>query len=85
MSSFDATTLDGERFRSKKAFREAVRDTPDNVLLTCLDLAGPNVGKEFRASEMPEDIRPYIAGPDPYVSRTWFANVRRTPNGLRVE
>lgn len=85
MSNFDATTIDGERFRTKRALKQALQATPDNVLLTCTDLLGANVGTSYRANELPPDLIAYIAGPDPHTARTWFANVRQRGERIVVQ
>jgi hypothetical protein len=66
-------TRDGYRFKSKKALREALAESMENVVLEATSL---NASNEFdgRVSDAPNG-RYYIAGPDPHNKRHWYATI----------
>jgi hypothetical protein len=84
VSNFDAMDLDGNRFSSKKRFKEAVAATPTDVKIVCYDALGPHVGASYRVAEMPENEVLIVVG-DPFVRRNWFANIRRQGDRITVQ
>lgn len=82
MSNLHAKTLTGENFPTKKSFREAVAADPSEVVLTCYDLLGPFAGETFRANELPVHEQFVVPGPDPQNNRVWYANIRRSVDGI---
>lgn len=68
----------GALFPSKKALREAIRDTPGDVLV--FGTSAFTLG-DYRADEIPAGVNFSIVGPDPYTSRKYYATLTRTPAG----
>jgi hypothetical protein len=85
MSNVHATTIDGNNFPTKKAFKEAVATSPLDVTLTCYDFMGEYAGQAWRANELPENVLFIVPGPDPQTSRRWFANIRRDGDKIVVQ
>lgn len=78
--------IDGERPKSKKALREALRDAPATVRFDATAAIGPDVGASFTGDKLPEGRRLDVTGPDPYRARDWWANVELVPGkGVRFD
>lgn len=65
----------GVRPKTKKALKEAMRDTPTKVLFDCTDAFGPNAGRRFDGDHVPPGATLVVVGPDPHTKRNWYANV----------
>jgi hypothetical protein len=66
-------------FKTKKALKDAVKAKPANVYL----YATSNMGPKFNGlvSELPDGVTFLVIGPDPYNSRDWYANIKRSARG----
>lgn len=71
MGNFGARRPNGEKFKSKKALREAVANG-DSVVIYDTSLIN-NLGHVTINELSPIDV---IVGPDPYTARNWYANVK---------
>jgi hypothetical protein len=75
--------VSGERPRTKKALREALRDTPDAVIFDRTLIPGRHLPPEFRGNylpvtgthRIPTGVTLSVVGPDPYRVRKWYASV----------
>lgn len=67
--------VDGERPKTKKALREALRDTPHLVSFDGTSPLSPDGGRNYRADEVPAGTTLVVCGPDPYTKRNWWAQV----------
>ena len=66
----------GERPKTKKALKEAMRDDPASVVFDPTAAFGT---QEFiRGDDVPSGVVLVVVGPDPYTKRTWYANVTGT-------
>jgi hypothetical protein len=73
--------INGERPKSKKALREAVIDAPGTVSIEATAFTGTEY--DGPVEDMPEG-KVYIAGPDPYTKRNWYAMVTRKGDRIKV-
>lgn len=66
---------------TKKRLKEMLKTAPHLVEFVCTsdfhDFTGP-------VSEMPSAAILQITGPNPVVTRSWYANVRKTTDGFRI-
>lgn len=68
--------VNGERPRTKKALRDAMRERPADVTFDVTALAMFHNGPmTYNGNELPPGDTLSVAGPDPYASRNWFASV----------
>lgn len=71
----------GQRFKTKKALREAVQED-EYVLLEATSMFGDEFTGPLGAAPEGEY---YIVGPDPYTDRRWYAQIIKTTNGTKVK
>lgn len=71
-----------DRFKSKKAFADAVRERGAESVLVEDTSAFDNRGR-IPVSQLRDGIDG-IVGPDPYTDRRWFAYVKTNKAGERV-
>lgn len=65
--------INGERPKTKKALREAMKAHPETVLF---DRTAAFDGQgTIRGDELPRDTL-QVVGPDPYAKRTWYASIK---------
>lgn len=64
----------GDNFPSKKAFREAMRTNPQDVIFTTTSMFDSQT--QFEGNHLPDNAVLMVVGPDPYRDRRWYANVR---------
>lgn len=69
-----AQYYDGTNFASKKAFREAMKNEPENVTFTGTSIFDPDT--QFSGVECRNHEPLIVVGPDPYRNRKWYANVK---------
>lgn len=75
--------INGERPKSKKAVREAVRDHPETVVFDLTSALGP--GGTIRATAADIGTATLVlVGPDPYTRRNFYGNVTATSRGIKV-
>lgn len=74
--------INGERPKSKKALREALKGAPETVSFDSTSPMGPQFSGA--ASAIPAEVTLSVAGPDPYTRRNWFASVTRTGDTFKV-
>jgi hypothetical protein len=69
--------VNGERPKSKKALKEAVRDNPGSVTFDPTSLFTTAL-EDFRADRGNDwhGVILTVTGPDPYTSRKWYATVK---------
>ncbi len=72
-------TISGQRPKSKKALREALRDAPGTVEFDGTSPLGPQFSGGV--ADIPDGATLSVCGPDPYRKRDWWANVSRTSGG----
>lgn len=72
MSNFYATNANGGEFKSKKALREFVASTPDQLVLQDTSAFSNRGVQQGIAGLTPSDV---IVGPNPWNARNWYANV----------
>jgi hypothetical protein len=77
------TSIAGIRIPTKKALREAVKQSPADVSFDGTSPLGPQFNG--RATEIPEGLILTVCGPDPYERRNWWATVTRTGNQITVK
>jgi hypothetical protein len=75
--------INGKRPASKKAVREAVRDTPESVRCEGTSIRGDDF--DGPASDLPAGASVHFVGPDPYTSRKYYGTLTRTAKGLVVK
>jgi hypothetical protein len=73
----------GFRPKTKKALREAIATNPSGVSLEATSMSGNEYGGNIM--HMPEGKTVYIVGPDPYIKRSWYANLSRRGNVFVLE
>jgi hypothetical protein len=73
--------VDGARPRTKKALKEAVKDAPHTVTFDGTSPLSPDGGRNYRADEVPAGHVLVVCGPDPYIKRNWWANVKLKDDG----
>lgn len=66
--------LDGKDFPSKKALKEAMKASPSKVTFTTVSPF--NGDHTWRGDALPEGEILQPTGPDPQVSRKWYATVQ---------
>lgn len=71
----------GQRFRTKKALREAVTND-EYVLLEATSLFGDEYTGPLGAAP---DGDYFIAGPDPYRDRRWYAHITKADDFVKVK
>jgi len=69
-----AKNRDGERFKTKRALREALEE-PSEVLFDPTALQGGGPTTDICADSIPRGMRLVVVGPDPHTARKWYANV----------
>lgn len=60
---------------TKAALKRAIKESPETVTFYSTSPMGPQFNG--KADDMPEEHSLIVAGPNPYTSRKWFANVKR--------
>jgi hypothetical protein len=74
--------VDGRRPKSKKALKEAIRDTPDKVTFDGTSGMGPQFSGGV--ANIPVGATLAVTGPDPYNARNWYANVSQSGGKVKV-
>lgn len=78
--------IDGNRPKSKKVLKEALRDAPETVRFDRTAAVGPDAGQpDIMGNELPAGDTLTVVGPDPYTARTWYASVSKTAKGIEVQ
>jgi hypothetical protein len=65
----------GERFKTKRALREALEDAPSEVLFDPTSWHSGSAQIDICADSIPRGLRLVVVGPDPYSHRQWYAQV----------
>lgn len=75
--------LTGQRFKTKKALKEAVKTDASIVKFdrTTLELFGSG---DLFCDEIPEGAKLSVVGPDPFSDRRWYATVERRGDVVKV-
>jgi hypothetical protein len=80
--------VNGDRPRTKKALREALRDNPDTVLFDQTSMFAPgqpgDMGRYLPVtgdSRIPPGVTLSVVGPDPHRERRWYASVTVAADG----
>lgn len=73
--------VNGERPKSKKAVKEAIKANPESVSVEATSIFGEFGGA---LTDMPIDGSVTFVGPDPYKSRRFYGTVKRTDKGFKV-
>lgn len=71
---------DGQRPRTKKALREALKADPAGVVFDPTSLLTGRT-ENLHGDNVPEGLTLVVVGPDPYRTRNWYANVKRGTDG----
>lgn len=69
---------------TKKALKELIAQTPENVILYSTDAFGANAGRTWKADKLDIGRKYTVTGPNPYTSRKWYATVELTAKGIKV-
>ncbi len=72
----------GRRLATKKALKEAVQTTPGAVMLEGTDIGGREYSGSLNGAPAGKY---YVVGPDPYVSRKWYAQLIVSAEGCKVK
>jgi hypothetical protein len=75
VGAYDTSGEGHVRFKSKKALREAMKESPGTVLFDSTELRGNYVDKVIRGDELPSGVHLTVTGPDPYTARKWYADI----------
>jgi hypothetical protein len=78
-----ATTVTGERFKSKAALKRAMAEDPSKVLFygTAQEL-GPQLGNVGTVTPVGTTL--VLVGPDPERLRNWYGNVVRKNGVIKI-
>lgn len=76
--------LKGRRIGTKKALREALDLTPEEVSFDCTDAFGERAGAAYTVDSIPEGAVLTVTGPDPYTSRKWYASVSIVKEAVKI-
>lgn len=77
----DGVFISGTRPQTKKALKAAASTDPGAIAIESTSMFGGYSGPAMLA---PEGQTFYIAGPDPYTSRKWYANIVRNGDSIKV-
>jgi hypothetical protein len=72
----------GERIKTKKGLKLLVATVPHTVRLEATSIMGNEY--DGPVTEAP-DGKYYIVGPDPYNKRSWYANITKAGDKIKVE
>lgn len=75
----------GQRPKTKKQLKEALRDDPESVTLDNTAIHGEFAGCTHRGDLLPNKFDEVVVGPDPYTDRKWYAQVRSNGTVVRVK
>ncbi|MFH9606898.1 hypothetical protein [Streptomyces sp. NPDC017448] len=76
--------INGERVKTKKTLREALKDAPETVVFDRTSILDGSNGENIKGDAIPTADTLTVTGPDPYNNRAWFASVKQTPTGPKV-
>ena len=71
--------VNGERPKTKKALKDAMKETPAKVVFDKTSLFDCEGDKTIRGNALHDSVTINVVGPDPYHNRKWYATV--TANG----
>jgi hypothetical protein len=75
--------IGGVRAKSKKALRDALASTPDEVVFDGTSVLGRGP-VSYTGAEVPEGVSLSVVGPDPFNSRRWYATVKLVNGKAKV-
>lgn len=67
--------IKGQRPKSKKAVKEAMRTDPESVTWDCTDFFGPWKDCVHRGDILPDGLSDTFVGPDPYTDRRFYGQL----------
>jgi hypothetical protein len=86
-----ATTVTGERFKSKAALKRAMDADPSKVMFYgTAQTLGPALGNvgtvtgNMLDEALPEGTTLVVVGPDPERLRNWYGNVKRVKGVIKI-
>lgn len=71
----------GQRFKTKKAVKEAITANPASVTLENTSIHG---GYDGSLTNAPDGTYTFV-GPDPYNSRKWYGNIVKTGQVIKLK
>lgn len=71
-------------FKTKKELREALRNSPRDVLFVGASSLGPQLKWPVHGDDIPLGYSFSVAGPHPATDRRWYATVTRGKDGNPV-
>jgi hypothetical protein len=63
----------GQRIKTKKALKEAMKNDPGSVSFDETSMF--NTARDYSGNDIPRGIILSVVGPDPYTKRSWYASV----------
>lgn len=73
----------GQRPKTKKILRASAKAAPHTIILEATSLFGNEY--EGKVTEMPQGVIHYVVGPDPYTERTWYAQLTRVGDIIKIK
>jgi len=76
--------IKGQRPKSKKQVKEAMRDDPQSVTWDCTDMFGPWIDCTHRGDLLPDGLNDTFVGPDPYTDRKFYGQIKVQGGKVKV-